>query len=322
MAVSQVPAALIPKIWSKALWLEQARASYFEKFIGNDENSIIQRNTDLEKEAGDTVTFGLLMQLTGDGVDGDSTLEGNEESMVFYDQSVTINQKRQAIRLAGLLAEQKSPYDMRNRAKGLLKNWFARYRDKKFFTVLSATPSANRILRAGGKAAENLIADTDKLTLDLIALAKRKAELATPMLRPVMVDGEPHFVAVFHPWQIRDLKGDPDYKAAVLNAAERGKKNPMFTGAIAMWDGVIIHEHAWVPVTATGASGANVGQGLFLGAQAAVEAVAKKLYWREKAFDYANQQGFAGGIIHGVAKSKYASEDFGCFVLQTAAKAE
>lgn len=322
MAVSQVPAALVPKIWSKALWVEALQESYFEKFIGEGENSIIQRVTDLEKEAGDTVTFGLLMQLTGTGVDGDNVLEGNEENMVFYDMSVTIDQKRQAVRLAGLLAEQKSPYDMRNRAKNLLKNWMAQYRDKKFFSVLTASPSANRVLHAGGKTAENQITDSDKLTLDLISLAKRKAQLATPMLRPVMVNGEPHFVAVFHPWQIRDLKSDANYKDAVLNAAERGKNNPLFTGAIAMWDGVIIHEHPWVPITATGSTGANVGHGLFLGAQAAVEAVAKKMYWREKAFDYDNQQGFACGIIHGVAKSKYNGEDFGCISILTGAKAE
>lgn len=321
MALSKVPAALVPKIWSKALWEAAKTESYFEKFIGETENSIIQRVTDLEKDKGDTVIFGLLMQLAGEGVDGDNILEGNEEAMVFHDMLVTINQKRHGVRLEGLLAEQKSPYNMRTRAKGLLSNWFAQYRDKLFFSKLTANPSPNRILRAGGKA-ENALTDTDKLTFSLVSLAKRKAKLFTPKLRPVMIKGEPHFVSVFHPWQIRDLKDDPMYEKAALNAAKRGNDNPLFTGALLMWDGVIIHEHENVPITTTGASGANVGHGLFLGAQSAVEAVSKKLYWREKAFDYDNQQGFAGGIIHGAAKSKYNDEDFGVIQIQTGAKAD
>jgi len=322
MALSKVPASLVPQIWHKSVWMEAKKQSYFEKFTGSDENSIIQRVTELEKSKGDTVIFGLLMDLKGNGVDGDNILEGNEEEMVFYDMKVTIDQKRNAVRLAGLLAEQKSPYPMRNKAKTLLGRWMAQYIDKIIFKQLSDTPSPSRVLYAGSATKDNEITDTDVLTTDLIEIVKRKAANAQPKIRPVMVKGKPHYVIVCRDYQLRDLRKDERWLNAQLHANIRGEDNPIFSGAEGIWDGVIIHAHENVPITATGASGAKVAHSLFLGAQAAVHAVAKKTYWREKAFDYDNQQGFATGIIHGIAKSKYNGKDFGVIQVVTGAKAD
>lgn len=317
MATSKVPAALIPKIWAKSCWVEAQRQSYFTKFIGENENSIIQRASDLSKNKGDTVTFGLLMKLSGAGVTGDNILEGNEEAMTFYNMSVTIDQLRNAVRIDGLLAEQKSPYNMRTQAKNLLGIWLAETQDKRFFSVLTASPTANHVMYAGTATAENLLTATDKLTCALISKAKRKAMLMSPMMRPVNVQGTPHYVLVAHPNQIRDLKSDPVWIEAQQYANVRGNDNPLFTGAVGMWDGVVVHEHPNVQVTTTGASNAKVGHALFLGAQAAVHAVAKDMYWKEKAFDYDNSTGFAIGIIDGIAKSVYNSEDFGVIQIMT-----
>lgn len=320
MATSKVPAILVPKIWHRAVWMEAKKQSYFEKFTGEDENSIIHRVTDLEKSKGDTVIFGLLMDLSGEGVDGDNTLEGNEEEMVFYDMEVKVNQKRHGVRIEGLLAEQKSPYPMRSKAKNLLGRWMAGYVDKLTFKRLTDAPSANRVVYAGGKAAENQITDTDVITTSLIEKIKRMATNATPKIRPVMIKGKPHYVWVCRDYQLRDLRNDERWMNAQLQANLKGENNPIFSGAEGIWDGVVIHTHENVPITKTGATGANVAHSLFLGAQAAVHAVAKKVYWREKAFDYDNQQGFATGIIHGIAKSKFNDEDFGVINVLTGAK--
>ena len=59
-------------IWSKTTMREALKGTYlFKKFLGNDEYAIIQRLTDLEKQAGDTVKFDLLMQMSGAGTTGD-----------------------------------------------------------------------------------------------------------------------------------------------------------------------------------------------------------------------------------------------------------
>ena len=46
------------------------------KFMGTDSNSLIQVRNEL-KDYGYQITYGLRAQLSGDGVDGDGTLEGN-----------------------------------------------------------------------------------------------------------------------------------------------------------------------------------------------------------------------------------------------------
>lgn len=321
-----INAALVPKIWSNKLWEEMQIETFFDRFVGTSENSIIVLDNKLQKEKGDTVTFGNVSKLTGAGVDGDAVLEGNEEAINTDAFSVTINQKRHAVRLDGILSEQKAPNDMRETAKNVLKMWFAEYVDKDKFTKLTASPTSYRTVYAGGKTTENTLTDTDLLTTDLISLAKRKAKLPPAAginrIRPIMIKGKPHYVLVAHDWQLRDLKQSDKWINAQKDANIRGEDNPLFSGADGIWDGVIIYSHESIPITTTGATSANVGHALLLGAQAGIWAVSKKLYWKEKAFDYDNQQGFAGGIIHGFKKTVFNSQDYGCLQIMTGAKAD
>lgn len=84
----------------------------------------------------------------------------------------------------------------------------------------------------------------------------------------------------------------------------------------------MLHEHPTVSVTATGASSANVGHALFLGAQAGAMAVAQESAWREKTFNYGKRAGFACDTILGVAKSVFNSIDFATVQVRTGAKAD
>ena len=93
--------SLAVKLWSKKLAHEALKQTYMGKFLGTGSDSLIQIKDDTQKSAGDKVTFGLRMQLTGNGVQGDATLEGNEESLVTYSDNVTIDQLRHAVRSGG-----------------------------------------------------------------------------------------------------------------------------------------------------------------------------------------------------------------------------
>ena len=70
-------------------------------------------------------------------------------------------------------------------------------------------------------------------------------------------------------WAARYLKADPVWQAAQQNAAIRGSKNPIFTGALGEYDGVVLYEYERIMNTKTGASSANVVHNLLLGQQAA-----------------------------------------------------
>lgn len=71
--------------WSGNLAVDTRKKSYFEnRFIGTGDNSIIQRKTELETDAGDRISFDLCVQMRNKPTYGDAKLEGKEESLRFY----------------------------------------------------------------------------------------------------------------------------------------------------------------------------------------------------------------------------------------------
>lgn len=72
------------KVWAKKLMVEVLKNCWATKFMGASASSLIQIRDDLTKGPGDKITYGLRMQLDGDGVIGDGTLEGSEEALVVY----------------------------------------------------------------------------------------------------------------------------------------------------------------------------------------------------------------------------------------------
>jgi len=104
------------KLWSAQLSREALKKTWFKDFIGEGQDSIIQRKTDFKKSAGDRLTVTLRMQLNGDGVLGDNTLEGNEEALTTYTDNLFINQQRHAVRSGGKMTEQRIPWSIREEA--------------------------------------------------------------------------------------------------------------------------------------------------------------------------------------------------------------
>lgn len=87
---------LAVKLWSKRLSVEVLKNTWATKFMGTSTNAIIHVKDELKKSAGDKITYGLRMQLAGNGVLGDGTLTGNEEALTTYSDAVLINQLRHA----------------------------------------------------------------------------------------------------------------------------------------------------------------------------------------------------------------------------------
>lgn len=326
-APTVIPINLVQQAWGKSTWKAALNNIFFDKFTGNDAKSIVQIVDDLKKEAGDKVTVPLLMKLSGDGVTGDDKLEGNEEALEYRDFSVEINQHRNGVLLKGILEEQKTSLKLRTDAKAALQTWLTELIDNMIFKSLTASPTPGRVIYAGTNTAESTIAAADKFTPDLIGKAKRIAQMATAKIQPVRVNGTNHWVMIIDPYQARDLKKDQLWLDAQKSANIRGEDNPIFSGALGMWDNVIIHENEQVIRTATGASSAMVGHALFLGAQAAVMATAQDTSWKEKTFDYDNQTGFAVTRMFGIAKSQYKFDstnlmDFATVNIMTASAAD
>jgi N4-gp56 family major capsid protein len=340
--------ALAVKRWSTSLAVEAAKKMYFGKFIG----SIIEKKTDLEKNAGDKVTYGLRMKLRGAGVTGDNTLEGNEEALVYYDDAILIDQLRHAVRSKGKASEQRVPYDMRKQAREGLATWWAERFDELLFVYLSGargvdttytlpigfTSFAGNSLSAPDAAhiqyADNLakatITTAAKLDLAEIDGLVEKAQTVDPMIQPIMVDGEKHYILMIHPYQATDLRINTNtgqwldiQKAA---AAKLGTGSPIFVGGAGMYNNVVIHVHRNVVRFSDYGAGGNLpaARALFLGAQAGAIAfgngggeTVSRYSWKEELFDYGNQLGVAAGSMFGIKKSIFNSKDFGVIALDT-----
>ena len=63
---------LAVKLWSKRLSVEVLKNTWASKFMGETSSSIIQIKDETSKGAGDKITYGLRMQLSGLGVIGDA----------------------------------------------------------------------------------------------------------------------------------------------------------------------------------------------------------------------------------------------------------
>jgi N4-gp56 family major capsid protein len=364
--------ALRPELWQKVLMKNKSDMSFLSRFMGEGENNIIQIKNDLKKESGDTITIPLTAKLSGEGVDGDSELEGNEESINAYSDSVAINQKRNAVRLTGRLDEKKNCYNMRMDATNKLAIWLSEFETRQFFLKLggvnntSLTDVAGNVVgasalwsntptgvpaadTAAGFGARYLCADyangadslasTDLLTPELISRAKYKAMQkqadGMPKVNPLIIDGREHYVMFIHTWQAYDLKNNAVWTQAQREAGARGDGNKIFTGALGVWDGVILYEHEYVPfldisvagnnftATASGTDfSADCFRALLCGQQAAVVAhTTESMKMVEETFDYKNKVGYATGFIGGIQKLTFNSLDYGVVAVDTAATA-
>jgi len=324
--------SLRPELWRKALFADVRDLLFMERFIGSSEQSMIQELTDLKKGKGDKINFGLGMKLSGSGVTGDSELEGQEEVMVDYEEDVSVDQLRHAVRLTGEMDEQKNAYEMRSSAKNRLADWYAERIDQeivdklcgKTTSTFSNTPTAaaaTRSIFAGGQSSVGAVTTAMKMDTKVLDAAKQMAKLATPRIRPLRIDGKEHYVALLHPYDATNLRQDSVWNQAQREAGVRGADNPIFSGALGIYNGIIVHEHEYVYRTNDGSGSAYVARNVLCGQQAGVIAWGKNLKWVEKSFDYGNKQGFSCGAIFGCLKPIFNSLDYGVVTMFAASAA-
>lgn len=317
-----IPANLVPKVWAKKVWHEGVKDSYFDKFTATDGSNVVHKNKDLENVKGDSVVFGLMMNLTGSGVEGNrQKLVGAEDTLNIYDFTVNTKLVRNAVSRYEA-DDQRTQYDMLKEIKIALKQWLSDWLDDKLISRLSYNPSNGEVLYASAAGTQSSITANDKLTTTIISRAKRKAMMHAPKVQPIKVDGMYKYIMLVHPWAARDLKDDPKWLAAQQNANVRGSKNPIFTGALGEYDGVILYEYERVQTGNIGASSANVCQNLLLGKQAACFAVSRPAKHIEQTDDYGNIAGNGIAFYGAVEKTNFNGKDYGVINVVTGGAVE
>lgn len=274
--------------WDAKFFEEYVRGNRFAPYMGTDENAIIQMKEDLTKKKGDRISLALVNKLTNDAVTGTGTLEGNEEDLISRSHLLTVDKRRNGVRVAEM-SEQKSAIDLRMAGKAMLKNWALADTRSLIINALGSVRSADTIYTwtdgttldaldtagvldpwqvdnadriifgAYGTHATDFSAGhaeldntSDKMTAELLSDAKILAQTASPNITPIRTKGdEEWFVAFLHPYQIRDLiHSDTLFQAAQREARERSKDNPLFRGADFLWNGIIIRSIPELPLVA------------------------------------------------------------------------
>jgi N4-gp56 family major capsid protein len=358
--------AMAVKRWSGLLAVAVHKTSYFtKKFMGEGKRAKtpLQRITDLQSDAGDTVTVDLLMPMRMEPVIGADTLDGKEEALRYYTDRIIIDQVRGGADLGDRMTRKRTLRDLREDALGAMKEWWARLFDELFFIYLSGTrgtntgfvwsagnpffsvnpltaPDAMHQLYAG--AATSLATITNAMPMDLRTVDRCVARAETMggdgtdelSMLPCSVEGEDKYVMLMHPWQFDAMKASTavgqwlDIQKAA--AAAQGQKNPIYSGAVGEYNGVVMHKHRNVIQFNNAGASANLpgARALFMGAQAGLicfgsPGTGLRFDWTEEQKDHGDKVKIGSNSIFGVKKSTYRSadnsvvRDFGVFAVDS-----
>lgn len=284
--------------WSRDFWRVARNMSFVNQFAGTGQNALVQRVTELTKsEKGTKANITLLADMTGDGITGDNTLEGNEEALRAFDITIELDQLRFANRIAGRMADQKTVVNFREQSRDALAYAMADRMDQLAFLSLSgvaythktngglrptsataghelvdlefasdvSAPTADRHRRISGTslAAGDTTAVTATDKLGYKHIVELKAYAKDNYIRGIRGAGNDEIFHMFvTPQQMATLKLDSDFLANVRNAGVRGSSNSLFSGSASlMVDGVMIHEfrHVFSTEGATTGTSSNAG---------------------------------------------------------------
>jgi N4-gp56 family major capsid protein len=340
------------KLWAKKLNVEVLKQTYFGKFTGEGSSNMIQVKTELSQSAGDKITIGLRVQLNGDGVTEGQVLQGNEEALSTYSDSLVINELAHAVRVKNKnsIDAQRVPFNLRSEGKDGLTDWYANRLDTVManhltgntlvtdsrYTGNNAITAPTNIYRKGAATDDATINGdtTATMNLGIIDALVERANVASPLIRPIMVGGEKKFLFFMHDYQVTDLRTSTnagqwlDIQKAAL-AGGSGSKSPIYTGALGEYNGVILQKWNRLPfgISNAGAAQTSTRRAVLCGAQAAAVGFGKEFSkgshfkWIEELFDYERELGVSAQTVWGIKKSVFNSKDFATIVATTYAVA-
>ncbi len=343
MADSRVASGLTVEQWDDKFFTEYLTENRFTGEMGQSEGNIIQVKENLMKKKGDRINFALVNKLTQAAITGRNTLEGNEEDMSSRSFEVTVDKRRNGVRVAEI-DERFSSIGLREAGKSVLKDWSMKDTEKLIIQSLASkngtnfadasetirdawlTDNTDRAYFASGYAGTDHSAGlteqditNDKLTASDITAMKYKALVtASPKIRPIRneANGRHYFILYTDPRCFRDLKAESS--SPIIQAQREVRlemeNNRLFKGGDLLWDGVIIKEiHEMYDELATpfanlgDAGTVEIGCAFLCGAQAIGAAYAKRWTSREETFDYGDKRGVAIEAIYGIKKMQFGS---------------
>jgi len=327
---------LTRKRWARDLYKILPQAIEFNELIGSDKTAVVQQSLDLGKGEGDQMTFGIRLPLTGEGVVGDDTLEGNEEKMSFRNFKAGIEELNHAVDTGGKMEEQRIPYDLMMEAKDGLQEWWGNKLSDYMFAVLCGdtsfkingktfadaptAASTNRVLRVNDVADDASMTSADVIDLGFLDRMKQKAELpvgtAKYRIRPIMIGGKKYYRIILHNYCFDQLR--TNMNAGQLGDILRNAQKLNIANVEYEYNGLLISKSERVRKSLTGT---NIYNNLLLGSQAAVcgwggagDSKSTAMVFKPYTRDAERYVMVRGGGILGIKKVIFDDVDYGVMV--------
>lgn len=290
---------------------EYVRENLFSPYTGTNSNNAI-----VIKEGRQICSIPLVGKLDGNGVSGSGTLDGNEDILQNYAQTLTPTYFRNGVRLSSEERE-KPNIDLMRASREMLMSWgMEKVRDDTIKALGSVYNGSTHTDVDDGATAFNTAADTwdgnnsdrilfgaaesnysgvwatdlakvdttaDQLTGDVVRLARKIARSANPLVRPIRLAGGIETYVMFVGAHAM-LKLKEDLETLHSDAGIRGEGNPLFRPGDLVWDNVVIREVPEIDTllsdsaiyATAGASSAKVAPCFLCGAQAVGYALGQK----------------------------------------------
>ncbi len=240
---SSLSPEIIAQFWSDAMQQSVIQKEWFSKFQGGEDSMMpIIEKQDLSRGDGDTINFTVGTGLAGDGVQGASTLIGNEEKAKLRTYQVEIDWVRHAT-AADRRFRSMSIAGRKLAFTKMLSEWMALKKQNDGILKLikqgafTTSGRANNTLWAGDAKADNDLTINDQLHTGFFTDSRRK--LIGLGAKPANISREegyevPKFILVATTDMLTNLNNDGAWINAQSLARPReggaDEKNPLFTG--------------------------------------------------------------------------------------------
>ena len=290
---------------SKTIWAKKLLKYVMENVIfmahgmaGVGAKNFIVVETRLKTEKGQKITFGCRYPLTQVGQGDNGEMEKNFEPLYIGNFSLFVHERSHSTRPEGKMEMQRTQIDIADEQDEAIGDWYVHavedditamlcglYNcDSSIETVNEQYPSSSRIVYLGQNSSKTLklpamqtdaglSAETATDVLfgtRVINYLKLLCKTAVPKIEGIRVPGYGNdlYAIIASPYMLDALHnevGENGWERLVADAHVRGPKNPLFTGSVLMYDGVLLYEADKMPVR-TGAGGSLPAEGFLLAA--------------------------------------------------------
>ena len=309
----------VPRVILTRLQKEAIIDSYFGKYMGSTNESIVNVKSDLEKKKGDTISFGIRMKLKAPAITEGQRAKGREQAIEKFMCDVVLARYRQAVSVEMGISEQRDNFSMNTESQDALREWMTEHLDDLCFNELYSSHT-NQFYGGDATALADLAVE-DELSPTLLKKIQTIAQLgnyrAFNPIQPLKVDGGKYFKLLVSPGALDKLALNPTMQQFLLSAAPRTiQENPLFQGSKYIVHGVAVESHERVKTGIT-TGGVNYADNILLGAQSLVWAWGEKPNMTSEPDDYEENIGHCIRVTCGVKKPTFNSVVYNSMLVTT-----